>query len=143
MLPALRSLLSSSRTSVNVSKMPTPKIDKRFFSRVRIARELLRDRAEDLLEQYLIVIKDAQEKGEHEAALKAIQWLMEHMPAEEDGTKLLDTSIDKNIQPIVQDTRPAIQIGIQLGGVGVAQPKAIEAPKAKKPKAIKGEVINA
>lgn len=56
-------------------------------------------------------------QGEYEAALKAQQWLVEHIP-DEDGTKLLGPSVDKQQQVESGPKGPLIQIGIMQSGVG-------------------------
>lgn len=93
------------------------KISTTPFSKVRAARELLRQRAEEVVAQYLDLVALAKEAGETEVALKALQWLIEHTPADEDGLRVIDQSADKQQLPPVKDTRPAVQIGINLGGV--------------------------
>lgn len=119
-------------TSLN-AKLSTA-LKKSTFTKIQAARQLLRERAEEILNDYLAVVNEARAEHQPEVAIKALQWLIEHMPADEDGGKPIDTSIDKNIQPVQVDSRPAIQIGIQLGGVNIKQ-KAL--PKAS------AEVIDA
>lgn len=105
------------------------RINKDIFTKVKVARELLKTHAEDIYKQYMETIAEARSNGNSEAALKGLQWLIEHMPADEDGNRIIDTSIDKNIQPVQVDSRPAIQIGIQLGGVN--QKKQLPAAKVE------------
>jgi hypothetical protein len=110
--------------------MSTPR---QYFKKVKVARELLREKAEELLEEYLLTVKQAQSSGQPEVALKALQWLIEHMP-DDDGERMIDASIDKKVEAPKIDTRPTVQIGINLGGVGTNQKKL---PQAK------AEVIDA
>ena len=87
----------------------------RHFSSVKRARAALRYKADVLLEKYLVAIDMATASGKYEEALKAYQWLLDHIPGE-DGKRLLDPSVDK--QTIVEGNKgPLIQIGFQLGGV--------------------------
>ena len=87
----------------------------RHFSSVKRARAALRYKADVLLEKYLVAIDMATASGKYEEALKAYQWLLDHIPGE-DGKRLLDPSVDK--QTIVESNKgPLIQIGFQLGGV--------------------------
>lgn len=89
-----------------------------YFSKVKVARELLRDKADELLKMYLLVIDEARASGDYETAAKSLQWLIDHM-ADEEGNRVIERSVDK--QQIVIDTKPtgpAIQIGIAVGGVG-------------------------
>lgn len=86
------------------------------FSSVKKARALLRERAEELLNSYINVLKRAADDKDYETAAKGYQHLLEHMPAE-DGERLIDISIDKPKQIDARPQGPAIQIGIALGGV--------------------------
>lgn len=91
--------------------------NKQLFSKVRAARELLRERANEILQQYLAVVAEAQAAGEYEVAAKSLQWLIEHMPSDTEGTRVVDRSIDAKEAPQAQlPAGPAIQIGIQVGG---------------------------
>lgn len=114
------------------------RINKGFFTKVKVARELLRQKAEDIINEYMDVAAKAKDAGDYQTAAKALQWLIEHIPAEEDGTRIVDSSIDKQVAPVQQDNRPAIQIGIQVGGI---TPKQLAVPKPKE--LVKGEVIDA
>lgn len=121
--------------------MATNTLDRKAFWRVREARELLREHSAELVKMYLEAIQDAKANGESEVAIKAIQWLVEHMPADEDGTRIIDASVDKKVEIAEKDNRPTVQIGISLGGVN--NPKQVAAAKSPKPKAINGEIIDA
>jgi hypothetical protein len=91
------------------------------FARVKAARELLREKAEELFTAYMDVIQKATDSGQYETAAKHLQWLIDHMPAAEDGQRMIDHSVDKNPQanlPQQVDTTPRIQIGIKVGGIG-------------------------
>ena len=103
-------------------KKPIP-IGGPHFSSVRKAREALRERAFELLDGYIAVIKQAAAAGDYETAAKGYQHLLEHMP-DEDGTRMIDMGIDKPKQ-IEAYSGPAVQIGIQLGGIA---PKALPPP---------------
>jgi cytochrome c-type biogenesis protein CcmH/NrfG len=111
---------------------------KMHFSKVRIARELLREKSEQILQQYLTVVEKAQEAGDYETAAKALQWLMDHMPADDDGGRLVDVSVDKKQQAVERGpTGPAIQVGIVVGGVGQ------KSLPIDKPSDIKVEIVDA
>lgn len=94
---------------------------KPLFPKVKEARQVLKDRAVEILETYLQVCRDARDAGDYETAAKSLQWLIEHMP-NDGGETVIDPSAAK---PKVNDkalpTGPAIQIGIALGGVGQRQ----------------------
>lgn len=87
-----------------------------YFPKVKEAREALKAKALELYELQLEIVKTALANGEFEVAAKANQWLIEHMPAE-DGTKMIDTSIDTNKIVEKGPTGPMINIGFQLGGI--------------------------
>jgi hypothetical protein len=87
------------------------------FPRVKEARELLRQKAAEILEKHMAIIEEARQKGEFEAALKASQWLIEHMPNEE-GSTVIDSSAAKQKEVVATNSGPIIQIGFKLGGMG-------------------------
>lgn len=86
-----------------------------YFSKVKEAREAIKARAVDLLETYLGIIEEARSKGDFETAMKATQWLIEHMP-NEDGVRVIDSSASKPKEEAkaLQPVGPSIQIGIAL-----------------------------
>ena len=102
-----------------------------YFSKVRYARELLREKSQELLEEYLDVVKHAKEAGDYETAAKALQWLIDHMPADEDGGRIVEQSVDKKQQVVEKQRGPEIKIGIAVGGLGEnrkALPKPDDGP---------------
>jgi hypothetical protein len=55
-----------------------------------------------------------------------LQWLIEHLPKDEQGQGVVDRSADKEPVQIQQgETGPRIQIGIALGGVTAEKPKEL------------------
>lgn len=102
-----------------------------YFPKVREAREALRERALALLDKYEIIIDSAIAKGDLEVAGEHVQWLLEHMPAEE-GERVIDPSAAKPKEVAAQNLGPQIQIGIAL-----TSPK----PKELPPSIIEAEVI--
>lgn len=96
---------------------------RQVFSKVSAAREVLRNRAEELINEYIDIAKQAKAAGDYESAYKALQWLIEHAPRDEAGTSIVDRSPDKEAAPqkTIGDGGPKIQIGIALGGVTQAQ----------------------
>jgi hypothetical protein len=69
------------------------------FKRVREVREMLRQKAEKVLDLFILNAEAAHEAGEYEVAGKSLQWLLEHMPSDADtGEKLVDTSVDKQVK---------------------------------------------
>jgi hypothetical protein len=99
-----------------------PRLNKGFFTKVKVARELLRDQADEILKQYLDIVQKAKDAGDYESAYKAMQWLIEHMPSEDDGTRVVDISVDKPAPVVQGPVGPAIQIGISVGGIGKQLP---------------------
>jgi hypothetical protein len=94
-----------------------------MFSKVSAAREILKNRAEELINEYIDIAKQAKAAGDYESAYKALQWLIEHAPRDEDGSGVVDRSPDKDVQAPkqIEGGGPRIQIGIALGGVTKAQ----------------------
>ena len=84
------------------------------FSSVKKAREALKERAQEILDLQMTIIKAAIANGDFETAAKANQFLLEHIPAE-DNQRLLDTNVDK--QQIESKSGPNINIGFAIGGV--------------------------
>lgn len=112
-----------------------------YFPKVKEAREALRDKALGILEDYLAVVKAAQNAGDYKVATESLQWLMEHMP-EEEGEKMIAASIDipKNIEGA---KAPVIQIGFAIGGVTKELPPAVDVvdvPLGPPRKYIEGDV---
>lgn len=108
-----------------------------FFSKVKVARELLREKSEEILREYLDIVQQAKVAGDYETAAKSMQWLIEHMPADEDGGRMVDQSIDKRQEVNQKPTGPAIQIGIAVGGVG----KQLALPKPGELPAVTAEIV--
>lgn len=92
--------------------MPTPV----YFSKVKKAREALQIRAFELVKLYMSNLKAAKRAGNHEVVAEGIEWLLEHMPADEDGVKVLEQSIDKP-RDSQANLGPSINIGFSLGGI--------------------------
>lgn len=93
------------------------KSPERAFSRIREAREVLRARAEEFVVMQLRIIEAAIKGGDFETAAKANQWLMEHTPADSEGLRMIESSIDK-IKEVGsgKNLGPQINIGFNLGG---------------------------
>ncbi len=100
----------------------TPGIRKNASS-VRKARARLQEEADKILKDFQSMIGMACAQGEYEAALKAQQWLLEHVPDEE-GQRVIGPSVDKTQVIDTGPKGPLIQIGIMQSGVG----KLTEAP---------------
>lgn len=106
---------------------PIPRKQQNFFSRVRIARELLKEKSEEILREYLDVVQQAKIAGDYETAAKSLQWLLDHMPADEEGERMVEVSVDKKQEAVQRGpTGPSIQIGIQVGGSG--KPQLVKKP---------------
>ena len=96
------------------------------FSSVRKAREALKERANELLDLQLAIVKAAFAEGDFETASKANQFLIEHTPADDDGTRMIESGIDK-VKQIEGSKGPAVTIGIAIGGLG-KKPEALPEP---------------
>ncbi len=91
------------------------------FSSVRKAREALKERAHELLDLQISIIKAALAEGDFETAAKANQFLIEHVP-DEDGERMIDSSPDKKqIDSAGSSKGPSITIGVAIGGLGQKQ----------------------
>lgn len=95
--------------------MARPTGKNRYFPRVKEAREALKDKALELHDLYMKIIQGAIHQGDMETAMKATQWLLEHMP-NEDGVSMVDISVDKPKQ-VEGKQGPSINIGFALGGI--------------------------
>ena len=87
------------------------------FPKVREAREALRQKAVGIWERYEAMIVQAVAAGEFDVANSAYQFLITHMPADEDGTRMVDVSIDKQEKKDNRRQMPSVNIGFKLGGV--------------------------
>lgn len=82
------------------------------FSKVRAAREAMKEKALATYELYLETIQEARENGEFEFALEHLRWLLEHAP-NEDGVRIIDATAAKP-KEVDGPRGPTIQIGIAL-----------------------------
>lgn len=87
-----------------------------YFSKVKEARSALAAKALALFEGYEALIKEAIANQEFEVAAQGFQYLLDHMPKDEEGITLLDPSVDK-VQKKVSGGGPTIKIGIAVGGL--------------------------
>lgn len=85
-----------------------------YFSKVKEAREALRDKAVELFTGYMALIQTAQAAEEFQVAAEGYQFLMKHLPKDEAGLTLLDSPVDKQVVK-TGSSGPTIQIGIALG----------------------------
>lgn len=86
------------------------------LSKARSVREGLLDKAQEIMDLYLNTIVEAREAGEYEQALKGLQFILEHMPADKTtGERVLDHSVDKQPKEDGRRNRgPSIKIGIAV-----------------------------
>jgi hypothetical protein len=89
-----------------------------YFSSVKEAREALRAKAMELIDGYMELISEARASQELEVAAEGYQFLLKHLPKDEAGVSLLDTTVDfAGGKEASGPKGPTIQIGIALGGV--------------------------
>lgn len=88
-----------------------------YFSKVKEARAALAAKALDLFTMYERLIKDAIEAQDFDTAQKGLQYLLMHMPKDDDGTTLLEPSVDNTPSKEKGSSGPTIKIGVMLGGV--------------------------
>src|SRR5437773_12439192 len=91
------------------------------FPRAKEAREALRDKALVIFGLYIRLIENAMAAQDYETAEKALRFLQEHMPKDEDGATMLDPSVDKKPDKPTGPVGPTVNIGFQLGGVRPVQ----------------------
>lgn len=95
--------------------MPIAKGSKRvYFPKVKEAREALAQKALDLFEGYLKLIQEAQAAQKFEVAAKGYEFLMSHMPKDDDGVTMIDSNIDKGPSSGTGEGGLTVQIGIAL-----------------------------
>jgi len=94
---------------------------KGLFPRVQEAREALRQKAMETWQKYMTLADTAIAAGDFETAEKVMRYVLDHMPADPDGTRLLDPSIDKAPDK-KQLEGPKVQIGVMIGGVNSPKP---------------------
>jgi hypothetical protein len=92
-----------------------------LIGRIQAAREYMISKAKERIEQMEMIVVQAMAKGEFEVAMEAIKWLQEHTPADENGLRPLDQSVDKRVVAADDHSGPSINIGFNLGGVGKAK----------------------
>lgn len=93
-----------------------------YFSKVKEAREALKERANELIDTQFRIINEAILGKNFEVAAKANQFLLEHLASDDEGVRVLDVSIDKVVKSD-GPSGPMIQIGLSLGGM--TQPAAL------------------
>ena len=98
------------------------------MSKVKRVREKIHEEAELIYQEYRAALKLAVGGGQYEAAIKGYHWLIGHIPADEDGVRLVDGDVDKPKQ-VEGHTGPIINIGLKLGGL-------------EKPKELTEKIIN-
>lgn len=100
-----------------MSSNPSTKPARIQFGKLKEVREALKRKAEKWVEDYDKAIQKSIQKSDNETAIKAIQWAFEHMPADEDGTKVIDPSVNKPAPKTETPTGPTFNFGFTLGGV--------------------------
>lgn len=85
---------------------------------MNVAREMLKERAEEILGEYIDTAKAARDAGEFEAAGKMYWNLIEHMPSDNPNERIVDTSVDRVPKQVdSKPSGPVIKIGLALGGL--------------------------
>jgi hypothetical protein len=106
------------------------------LSKARLVREAMRERAMEVYEAYMKLAADAQAAQAFEVAEKILRFLIEHNPADPDGTRLIDPSAAKPKELADGPKGPTIQIGIKFSGMDPnAQVKSL-------PEAVEAEVVS-
>ncbi len=102
------------------------KLKRQPFPKIRQAREALQRRALEITNLYIQNAKQAMKKGQHDVAQSSLEYLLGHMPKDEDGQVIMGPSVDKALVE-AGNKGPLIQIGFKLGGVAdtKALPEAV------------------
>ena len=87
------------------------------FPHAREARQALAGKALVIFDLYLRLVEAAMADHDYETAEKALRFLQEHMPKDEDGTTMLDASVDKKEEKSALPVGPTVNIGFAIGGV--------------------------
>jgi hypothetical protein len=85
------------------------------FSSVRRAREVMKERAEELINLYISGMKKALDAGDYETFQKGMSDITKHIPGEE-GERVFDIDVDKIQIETKGNSGPMIQIGVSIGG---------------------------
>lgn len=95
---------------------PKPKLPHvRFFSKAIEARQVLSDRAVDIIEAYLALASEARAAGDFEVAADILWKLIDHMPRVE-SVGIIDSPASQPVEDS-GSKGPQISIGVQLGGM--------------------------
>ena len=94
------------------------------FSKIRKAKARLRERMDEILDSYIDLANTAAADGNYEIAEK-IRWRLIEHASDEDGTRIVEASVDKPKDTNDKPAGPAINIGFQLGGVNSPKPLEI------------------
>lgn len=112
--------LSETKT-IPLGKTPDPATPRRkVFPKIAEVREMLKERAAELLNLQRRIVYEALANQDYETANDANQFLLLHLPAGEDGVRLLDPDIDKPTDK-GQLHAPQISIGFAIGGLNQTQ----------------------
>jgi hypothetical protein len=87
-----------------------------YFSSVKKARAALKERANELVEMYILGMKKALAEGDFETFQKGMHDLISHI-GDEEGERVFDIHVDKPKQVESTNRGPAIQIGVAIGGI--------------------------
>ncbi len=93
------------------------------LSKVRAAREVLRERAVELIEAYISLAAEARAAGQFDVSSEILWKLIDHIPKDE-LQGIIDSPSSKPPE-LTQSTQPLIQIGIALDSNH--KPKALSA----------------
>lgn len=118
MPPVPESLPSETKTIPLGDGPAIPK--RRAFPKIAEVREMLKERAAELLSLQRRIVYEALANQDYETANDANKFLLTHLPSDENGTRLLDPDIDK---PKDQGKLPgpSISIGFAIGGLNHTQ----------------------
>jgi hypothetical protein len=94
----------------------------KYFSSVKKARAVLQERANELVDMYILGMKKALAENDFETFQKGMHDLISHI-APEDGDRVFEIHVDKPKQIESKPALQGIQIGVAIGGIN--QSKAL------------------
>lgn len=105
--------------------MARPKGSKtNYFSKVLQAREALADKAMEIYEAHMTLVREAIKDKQFKAAGEHLRWLGEHI-IDSEGNRMVGSSVDMPAE-LHGPQAPTIQIGIALNSTPELPPAPIE-----------------
>lgn len=75
------------------------------------------DKADDIMRLAMTVAEEALKAGDFKAAAEQTQFLLKHVPKDQDGVRVLDHDVDKKVEGEGKSSGPQVILGIKFGGI--------------------------